>query len=383
MIASPGAKHWLGIPARTGRTAAIVLLCALGFALLESSRALVLNRMDGRPIPLFLLVLQNLPWWFVWAALVPAVAWMLRRFPLSDATQRVRNLLLHGVAAIILGSVHIWIATPLFFLLARPVSRQGPPLLQLVINWQLGFIVTNIVTYGMILGVLQAVEALRRYDESREQALVLAKQAADFERRMVEARLDALQKELNPHFLFNSLSAISALVRHRDHDSAISMLARLGDMLRVTLDRDLPAELPLEQELELLGHYIALEQARLGDRLTVDIDVPTALRSALVPTLSMQPLVENAVRHGIASVPGAGRISVTAAAVDSQLRVEVRDSGPGFPAERLSAATFGVGLSNTRARLEELYGRSAGLDLQNHANGGAVATMWLPLSTQQ
>jgi two-component system LytT family sensor kinase len=185
-----------------------------------------------------------------------------------------------------------------------------------------------------------------------------------------------LRMELNPHFLYNALNAIAGLVRRQDGARAVEMLARLGTLLRLTLERDSGHEVTLGRELELLDLYLDIERTRFSDRLRVDLDVPAAMLEALVPAFVLQPLVENAIRHGIAPVPEPGWVRIAASAHGGTLAIEIADTGPGVPAE--ASRSQGVGLRNTRARLAQLYGGSAGLRLERGAAGGTIATLWLP-----
>jgi LytS/YehU family sensor histidine kinase len=199
---------------------------------------------------------------------------------------------------------------------------------------------------------------------------------------MAEARLDALRMELNPHFLFNTLNAISGLVRRRDYDEAVQVLARFGDLLRITLDREAEQTTSLAKELEFLRLYLDIERVRFHDRLEVEIDVDPSLLDVRVPTLILQPLVENAVRHGIARKPGAGSIHIEVRHTRAGLRLTVTDTGVGFGAEARLSRGDGVGLSNTHARLSQLYGASATLELAETEGGGATVTVNLPLADQ-
>jgi sensor histidine kinase YesM len=189
--------------------------------------------------------------------------------------------------------------------------------------------------------------------------------------------------ELNPHFLFNTLNAISALVRRGEHKEAVTMLARLGDLLRVTLERGGEQEIPLEKELEYLARYLDIERVRFRDRLSVETDVAEDSAHALVPTFILQPLVENAVRHGISRSSEGGRIRVSAhRAEDDRLVLTVADTGVGFSTAP-GRLREGVGLKNTRARLDQLYGARASLAWENPPEGGARVTVTMPFVTQR
>jgi two-component system LytT family sensor kinase len=191
-------------------------------------------------------------------------------------------------------------------------------------------------------------------------------QIAELERLLGEARLDALRTQLHPHFLFNALNAISAHVE-RDPQTARWMLDRLGSLLRMSLEHAREREMPLERELTFIACYIDLQKVRFDDRIALVTDVAPEVLSALVPSLVLQPLVENAVRHGIASGTSPGRIDIRASRNADLLHLIVTDDGPGLPADWNADEGFGVGLSNTRERLERLYGKQATFEIANLA----------------
>jgi LytS/YehU family sensor histidine kinase len=182
--------------------------------------------------------------------------------------------------------------------------------------------------------------------------------------------------ELNPHFLFNALNSVSGLIRRREHDAAIGTLARLGDLLRRTIDRHAPHTVPLRDELSFLRLYLEIEQIRFRDRLTVNERIDPSALDLLVPSLILQPLVENAVRHGIAPTPGEGHILIRAERGADVLRLSVHDTGAGFPVD--GNFREGIGLANTRARLAQFNDGRARLDLGTAAGGGALVTVTIP-----
>jgi LytS/YehU family sensor histidine kinase len=213
--------------------------------------------------------------------------------------------------------------------------------------------------------------ALAYYDKYREREL----HAAQLEAGLARAQLQLLQTQLHPHFLFNTLNAISALV-HTDAEAADRMLATLGDLLRRTLEDFGVQEAPLARELEVVRAYLEIEQARLGPRLRICLDVEPDTPDAYVPTFLLQPLLENAIRHGIAPRPEPGRVEVHVRRDGECLQLEVRDDGPGFSAQ--PAGADGVGLANTRARLFHLYGAAQRLETSNDPRGGCAVTITLP-----
>ena len=208
----------------------------------------------------------------------------------------------------------------------------------------------------------------------RAEAQARAVREAQLESQLARAQFQALQRQLQPHFLFNTLHTISALV-HRDVDAADRMIERLGDLLRMTLRRGDAAEVPLAEELEHVRHYLEIEQTNMGRRLTVSIDVPLDVMSCAVPALLLQPLVENAVRHGLAPRAAGGHVRIAAARAGSSLELSVEDDGIGFGT---GASRVGIGLENTRQRLQQLYGGGGRFRLESPAHGGVEVRMTLP-----
>jgi len=225
----------------------------------------------------------------------------------------------------------------------------------------------ELLVYWIIVVVSHAVHYYQRYREG--------------ELRASQAQLQALKMQLHPHFLFNALHSISALV-HTDPDAADKMIARLGDFLRLTLESSAAQVVPLRQEIEFLNCYLEIERTRFRDRLTTRIDVEPQVLDCRVPNLILQPIVENAIRHGVSQRSAHGHVEVRAARAGASLRLEVRDNGRGLPEGDAAAPCTkggGVGLANTRARLQQLYGADYRFELSNSPAGGAVVTMEIPL----
>ena len=225
----------------------------------------------------------------------------------------------------------------------------------------------ELLIYWIIVVVSHAADYYQRYREG--------------ELRASQAQLQALKMQLHPHFLFNALHSISALV-HSDPDAADKMIARLGDFLRLTLDSAAAQEVPLRQELEFLNCYLDIERTRFRDRLTTEIHADSQVLDCVVPNLILQPIVENAIRHGVSQRAAHGHVEVRASRAGDALRLEVRDNGRGLP-EGVEAGRAkqggGVGLANTRARLQQLYGNSYHFEISNVPTGGAIVTLELPL----
>ena len=298
-----------------------------------------------------------------------AVFWLARRFPVERG-RALRAVAVHSIcgAAILLTRFSVYVE------IVRRAGWLPGQSFELLLWARLN---QNIVFYVLLLGVAHAALYHRRYRERERAAERLAAGLA-------LARLQALKMQLHPHFLFNTLNAISALIP-ADAQPARRMVAHLGDMLRIALDHEATQEVTLRDELAFLEPYLEIEQARLGDRLTVAMDIDPGLLDAPVPHLILQPLVENAVRHGIAPriEPGTVRISATPGAGGRSLELEVRDDGPGIEGDDRAAARKGVGLSNIQSRLQQLYGDEQRLELRSHPEGGAVVRVVLPLRREE
>jgi len=224
-------------------------------------------------------------------------------------------------------------------------------------------ILTSLLVYVVIVGLGLGLDAHRRY---REREL----HASQLEAQLAQARLQALKSQLHPHFLFNTLHAISTLM-HRDVDAAERMMSRLSDLLRLSLETFGEQTVSLRQELDFLRRYLEIEQIRFGDRLAVDLDIEPNTLDAAVPSFILQPLVENAVRHGISPRASGGTVRLRASRGNGQLSLVVEDDGVGLPRGN-STPREGVGLSNTRARLRQLYGEESSISLDDAAPGLCV-----------
>jgi LytS/YehU family sensor histidine kinase len=236
-----------------------------------------------------------------------------------------------------------------------------------------GNFISETMIFWCLAGVVHAVEFYRR---SREHEL----RAARLQAQLGEAQLEALGAQLHPHFLFNALQGVSTLI-HRDARAADEMLTRLGELLRLTLQRGGRHEVPLAEELVLLGHYLAVMEVRFQDRLAVTLDVPAALGEALVPHFVLQPLVENALQHGLARRGGQGRVLIAGARTGDELELAVVDDGPGLGDGARAFPREGVGLSNTRRRLAQLYGARGTLAIEPAPGGGLRVTLRVPYHT--
>jgi len=352
---------------------AVLVRWGLGFlvwtflALLVALQNAVYLRSIGQPVEWRGLVLTRLADWYTCAIFTPVYFAMVRRWPI-DRRHWTRHAPLHLAAT----AAFVVIKYALYVPLANLVRGGRSPLT--FGDTLAGSFVSEALAFGCLLGIVQAVEYWRHL---REGELQTARLTAE----LSEARLDALAAQLHPHFLFNTLQGISTLI-HRDPAAADGMLARLSELLRRTLERGGGHEVPLRQELELLELYLGIVESRFEDRLTVRQAVPPELGDALVPHFVLQPLVENALQHGIARRAGAGRVEVAAEREGDALVLHVSDDGPGLGAGARAFPRDGIGLSNTRRRLAQLYGDEAqSLALAPAPGGGLRVTLRLPWHT--
>ena len=328
--------------------------------------------------PYLALVALNFSYWYSWAVLVPGILWLARRYPFERHTWG-RAVAAHVPGVLVFTVAHALLATSCRFLTRwafEGATSEGPmagSFWSVLRNQYFFNFDFSMMTYWFLIGLSHAVNYRR---QSAERALT----AAHLETRLAEANLQALQRQLHPHFLFNTLHTISALI-HRDANAADAMLARLSDLLRLTLDRLGTQQLQLKEELDFIDKYLEIERTRFGDRLRVVFDIDPALLDAAVPSLVLQPLVENALRHGIAPKVGGGRIDITARRDDDHLLLIVRDDGYGAPNDELEALNEGVGVSNTRSRLALLYGDRYRFEFRAPSGGGLEVTVVIPLST--
>jgi LytS/YehU family sensor histidine kinase len=224
----------------------------------------------------------------------------------------------------------------------------------------------------LVLGMVHAVEYQRSMRESQLRV-------SELKNSLMHARLEVLRNELQPHFLFNALHSISTLM-HRNVEAADEMIAQLGDLLRLSLERKSVQEAPLREELAVLAPYLSILRIRFGDRLSIGVDVEPTLLEATVPLFLLQPLVENAIRHGIDRRAGAGRIEIRARSVDDSIEIRVADDGAGLTQNGFRE---GIGLSNIRLRLEQLYGARGSMSLNGNPDSGTEVAVKIPRQTSR
>jgi signal transduction histidine kinase len=303
-------------------------------------------------------VLGTLPDWWLWFLLTPVLLWLARRFRFERAMwwpALAVHFLAGGVIAAGLVLGYAWIGYSLGWNIGpyKTLEERIAFVFAVKFHWWL-------VTYSVVIAVTQAADYYKKYQER--------------EARLAQAQLQALRSQLHPHFLFNALHATMALIR-KDPAAAEKMIVRLSDLLRATLDAGNAHEVPLRQEIHFLEQYLEIERTRFADRLAINLDIDPKALDVPVPHMILQPLVENAVKHGIAPRSAPGSIWVRAARDNGCLRMEVTDDGVGLAK---GAVKEGIGLSNTRARLRQLYGDGQKMELVAPPGGGFSARLEIP-----
>ncbi|MCP3980684.1 MAG: hypothetical protein GY716_15380 [bacterium] len=366
--ANDGTRRTRSVRLRAGLVLMLVAIWTVP-ALLLASQIHFMYLEEGRPLSWWSLFGWQLVGWLFWVPATLLVLRLCRRFPVSRNSW-ARVALVHSGTALVLTALN-------FVFLVWETWTLGPPpfneygFLPLTLAWVSQRLHLNFIIYAGMGGVGYGLEFYRRY---REREL----HASRLEGQLAQAQLQALKMQLHPHFLFNTLHAIAVLVRKNSNREAVRMLVGLSDLLRLALDNAGAQEVPLKQELDFLERYLDVEQIRFQDRLRVELDVAPETLDTSVPNLILQPLVENAIRHGIAPTADAGLVRIRAERRDGRLRVEISDDGPGLDAAAESGDREGVGLSNTRKRLQRLYGEDHRFSVGNSESGGAIAVLEIP-----
>ena len=351
------------------------------------------NRLADQGEPVFSAVPRALPivlafqQMYVWALLTPLIFWIAGRFNIERSSVWVRVLTLVAIGIVVAITVDLLNYTLVSQLRVGPrfgaggAARVRPP----STGWLPGnlrgpMVINHFILFWGVLAAGFARDYFLRFRARERETARLQGETSQLQMQLAEAKLSALNAQLNPHFLFNTLHAVSSLVE-RDPRGVRRMIARLSELLRYTLDGGTDQEVVLVQEIAFLERYLEIMQIRFQGQLEIDIQLGDDARDALVPSLILQPLVENAVKHGVDKISGGGKIKIAARREVDRLVLMVSDNGPG-PVKIAKLDDAGVGLANIRQRLEQLYGSEAGLTLAESPNGGTVAQITMPFRSR-
>ena len=310
--------------------------------------------------------------WLAWAPLTPAMIWVARKYSLIDGAWK-SSLLAHLPVFLLLSAIHSAAATVITLNL-RPFDDMGSSpetFWPRFLGRMQGSFGSDLLVYGGVIGISYAFDYYRKY---REREIL----ATRLEAQLAQAQLDSLRMQLHPHFLFNTLNSIVGLVRDNKNTAAVNMLVGLSDLLRHTLDHSARQEVELREELAFIKLYLSIQEIRFSDRLQIELDIDPATSKAMVPNLILQPLTENALRHGIARRADSGLVGIRAAVQNGHLRLTVYDNGAGLPDDWQLKGSAGIGLANTVARLQQLYDDDHEFDIRNRDGGGVEAIIVIP-----
>jgi two-component system LytT family sensor kinase len=363
--------------ARTARARWVTWAAVFGlwtaFGLLNASQLYLGLRAEGMDHAFGRIATWQVLNWWVWGAYTPLVLWLGRRFPFARG-RLARAFAVHAAAFLALVFVYAALSQQIMIAVGpwghEAKARPFWDMLWGRLTSQFHF---NLLIYGAILGVGYAFDYHRKFREREVRATQL-------EGQLAQAQLQALRMQLHPHFLFNTLNGIAGLVRESQNKAAVQMIAGLSDLLRYALENAGKQEVPLREELEFLELYLNIQQMRFPDRLRVRMEIEPETLDARVPNLILQPLVENAIRYGVAPRASAGTVGVSTRREDGELELRVYDDGPGLrrAAPTAEDAGAGIGLRNTRARLGQLYGAGHRFEVGDRAEGGCEARIRIP-----
>jgi len=342
----------------------------LGIGLFDGTQTVFVMRSEGMHHAWGKLFVTLLLSWIPWALATPIVLRLGRRYPPAQ-WRRFSTWRMHLAACAVIGlASSAW--TSCMEVLLNPYATTPPPA-PFVDHWRDKFY-NGLLSYVILYSLVLLISYMMDFGE--RMALQQA-ETARLNEQLSKAQLNALRRQIEPHFLFNTLNAVAGLVRERRNDAAVNMIAGLSDLLRRVVEDSHRQQVPLGEELEFAQTYLDIQKVRFADRLQVSVDVPKELFLAQVPSLILQPMVENAVKHGIAKRVQGGTIRINASRSNGTLTVRVYNDGPGLVAGWDNNGS-GVGISNIRTRLQNLYGDEFELSMQNRSSGGVEASVSVP-----
>ena len=353
---------------RSTRWLWIAAIWATG-GLFDASQTVLIMHAEGRHHPWLPLFGTELVSWLPWALATPWVIRLARRYPMVRGIS-VRTVSVHLAAfAIISAAAETW-STVLQMLFNPWNNRKWPTFVDTWTTSLIFQVLTFLIAYALILTVTYVVDA-------RESMARQVTETARLNEELSKAQLAALRRQMEPHFMYNALNSIAGLVRDHRNDAAVSMIVGLSEFLRRFSEDSHRSQVALQEEVEYLQRYLEIQKIRFGERLQVSVDIPTELLSAQVPNLLLQPLVENAIKHGIAKRVAGGTVRVAGACYNGNLCLSVYNDGPNLPAN-WEATQTGVGIGNLRTRLRILHGGESDLQLKQASPGGVEVVVTLP-----
>jgi hypothetical protein len=346
-----------------------IALIWFAFGLVDAFETVLVMHAEGMHHAWLILFVTVAASWLPWALATPFLLSLGRRFPVASP-RCWRTWLVHVAAFAAIGLLYCaW--TAWLQALFNPYADSSPaPFLQLLLNKFYDGMPSSLILYAAILAISYGLDSKERL--ARQQT-----ETARLNEQLSKAQLNTLRRQIEPHFLFNTLNSVAGLVRESRNDAAVSMIAGLSDLLRRLLQDSARQEVPLREEIDFAWKYLDIQKMRFADRLQIDLDVPDDLYPARVPSLLLQPMVENAVLHGIAKRAQGGMIRIAASQSNGRLTLSIGNDGPSLPPD-WEAASSGIGISNVRTRLQSLYGDSSDLSVRNRQSGGVEVSISMP-----
>lgn len=350
----------------------------MAFALLQVVQSFVYAQAAGRPWTLVGAVIGGFPWWLSWLALTPVIASLAGRYPFTEG-RHWASLGKHALFGVLIALVQVVTVGAIFWFTTGQFSGVASSLGNQVQRFFGNFFLESVVTYAGTAGVFTAIDFARAVRDEAVTRARLEARAAALESSVAQARLDALSMQMNPHFLFNTLTAISGLVSRDRKGEAREVIQRLGELLRQSLGNGNGPFTTVAREAALLDDYLYIQRVRFSDRLDARVEIARDVRECLIPAMLLQPLVENAIRHGVEPREGKGQVRISVRRDNGALAIRIADSGGGFSLGTDGRpAREGIGIANTRERLDHMYGEKASLVLRNAIGGGAEAIVTVP-----
>ena len=341
----------------------------LGFGLLDAIETVLVMHSEGMHHAWLILFVTVLVAWLPWAMATPLLLRLGHTFPITEL-RRGETWLVHMSALLVTGLLYCAWTAWLEVLFNPYLESPLPPFLPHLLYKLDDGLLSSLILYVAILAVGYVLESKERLASQRMDTARLNEQLS-------KAQLSALRRQIEPHFLFNTLNSVSALVRQGRNDAAVNMITGLGDLLRRVLQESTQQHSPLGEELDFARKYLNIQKKRFEDRLQIEVDIPGELHAAQVPSLLLQPMIENAVLHGIAKRAQGGTIRIAASRSDGRLMLSIGNDGPSLPAD-WEIASSGIGIANVRTRLQSMYGEASDLSVRNRHAGGVEVSISLP-----
>jgi sensor histidine kinase YesM len=328
---------------------------------------------QGHNCGFFQTVFLVLPTFILWSFYTLIIFWICRKYPLTNNKVKIRLFFIHIPIAFGIGLIHFTLMSIFFKLII--ISEPDKSIGNYFTNLAIGRSVYQLVIY---FGVLIACEALRIYEKYRQEHITYI----ELEKALVQTRLDALKAQLHPHFLFNTLNTISMLVRQKDEQTATNILAKLGDLLRYVLENREVHWVELKKEIDFVEKYLSIESIRFQNRLKYSISVDPSTENILIPDLLLQPIVENALKHGLSDSTKGGMISIKTVRNDDYIEISISDNGVGFNPQINAKKSSGIGIKNIEERIHNLYPDEASFKITSAPNEGTEVHFVLPVKSQ-